>query len=478
MAAQRYWRAAGMAARGGGDVELFALHLAAVPVSDPHYASVAVLLHCEGPNDSTVFTDSSARPKTVTAYDGSKLSTANASAGASAMYFGSSAAHARVAPHADFAFGAGDFTVECWVCYSSHAGARPVSLFNGNEGVVQLYIASGSLAVETGDSAGGVGGSVPLNEWAHLAVARASGVVRSFVNGTKAYEYTDARSLAAPANININQYGDGGGYGGVGFVDEIRITKGVARYTADFTPSSAAYPDAASGGSIVRVDADATLSSVLPLVSGSLGALQDSNTLTVARFNPRPAGAGLVWDFGAGNSAEVNAAIVGSSASEAMFLSHFDLQGSADGINWGQAVRLGRFVWPGPNATTDAQEAIPAGLVRAVNLCVVASSPVPPHACGSASRVDLARDIEFGGAGTVYGTTKTKGTPNLPTKARVVLLHQRSKLPVRETWSDPVTGAFAFTGIDTNQQFLTLAEDAAGNFRPVAANRLTPEVLP
>ena len=89
----------------------------------------------------------------------------------------------------------------------------------------------------------------------------------------------------------------------------------------------------------------------------------------------------------------------------------------------------------------------------------------------------MARDVEVGGLGTIYGTTKTKGTPNLPSKARVVLLHQRSKLPVRETWSDPVTGAFAFTGIDTSQQFLALAEDAAGHFRPVAANRLTPEVL-
>ena len=89
----------------------------------------------------------------------------------------------------------------------------------------------------------------------------------------------------------------------------------------------------------------------------------------------------------------------------------------------------------------------------------------------------MARDVEVGGLGTIYGTTKTKGTPNAPTKARVVLAHQRSKLPVRETWSDPITGYFEFRGIDTNQQFITLAEDAAGNFRPVAANRLTPEVL-
>ena len=88
-----------------------------------------------------------------------------------------------------------------------------------------------------------------------------------------------------------------------------------------------------------------------------------------------------------------------------------------------------------------------------------------------------ARDAEVGGLGTLYGTTKTKGTPNQPAKARVVLQHQRSKLPVRETWSDPVTGAFVFNGIDTGQQFLALAEDAEGHFRPVAANRLTPEVV-
>ena len=109
---------------------------------------------------------------------------------------------------------------------------------------------------------------------------------------------------------------------------------------------------------------------------------------------------------------------------------------------------------------------------------VVASSPLELHSAAGPFVVFTARDAEHGGLGTIYGTTKTKGTPNAPTKARVVLQHQRSKLPVRETWSDQVTGNFAFTGIDTTQQFLTLAEDAAGNFRPVAANRLTPEVLP
>ena len=121
-------------------------------------------------------------------------------------------------------------------------------------------------------------------------------------------------------------------------------------------------------------------------------------------------------------------------------------------------------------------EPFPKNLQRSAAI-LAASAAVPAFSTRRTAPLQLARDVEVGGPGTIYGTTKTKGTPNAPTKARVVLLHQRSKLPVRETWSDPVTGAFAFTGIDTNQQFLTLAEDAAGNFRPVAANRLTPEVL-
>lgn len=109
---------------------------------------------------------------------------------------------------------------------------------------------------------------------------------------------------------------------------------------------------------------------------------------------------------------------------------------------------------------------------------VAASAPSSASAVRGVPAASVARDIEHGGPGTIYGTTQIKGTPNAPAKARVVLLHQRSKLPVRETWSDPATGYFEFRGVDTSQQFLTLAEDVAGNFRPVAANKLTPEVLP
>ena len=127
---------------------------------------------------------------------------------------------------------------------------------------------------------------------------------------------------------------------------------------------------------------------------------------------------------------------------------------------------------------TVPREPRPLGVSRLAT-SVLAGVAVPPFNLRAGAACGAVQDVQFGGAGRIWGTTKTKASPvNVPTKARVVLLHQRSKIAVRETWSDPTTGDFAFVGIDTRQQFLTLAEDVDGNFRPVAASRLVPEVQP
>lgn len=113
-------------------------------------------------------------------------------------------------------------------------------------------------------------------------------------------------------------------------------------------------------------------------------------------------------------------------------------------------------------------------LVRTGKSSSFVAADAPPAAFTTRrDKVASALDTEFGGAGRIYGTTKTK---NAPTKARVRLLRDRDGLLARETWSDPVTGEFDFPGIDTSQKFTALAADANGDFRPVAANQLTPEV--
>ena len=89
------------------------------------------------------------------------------------------------------------------------------------------------------------------------------------------------------------------------------------------------------------------------------------------------------------------------------------------------------------------------------------------------------RDTEFGGRASITGDVGIKGTggaADVMVRSRVRLLRQRDGLLARETWSDPVTGKFAFRGISEHQQFIALAEDKDGNFAPVAADRRVPEV--
>ena len=160
----------------------------------------------------------------------------------------------------------------------------------------------------------------------------------------------------------------------------------------------------------------------------------------------------------------------GNSAVASDFTANFGASAFAYTPPSGHAAWFGR---DGPALPLKGSPVAHTAISRAL---VAASAAVGAHRTVF-SRLAMARDIEFGGNAAIWGTTKAKGTPNVPIKARVVLMHQRSKLPVRETWSHPTTGYFEFRGVDVNQQFLTLAEDAAGAFRPVAANRLTPEVL-
>ncbi len=141
-------------------------------------------------------------------------------------------------------------------------------------------------------------------------------------------------------------------------------------------------------------------------------------------------------------------------------------------------VSPGVSAWDGYTGTNLFQDLTDSRGSSPFRALIVSSAPVDPVRIAATDRVRMARDVEFGGSGTIYGTTKIKGTPNTPAKARVRLLRDRDGLLARETWSDQATGAYSFTGIDTAQQFTVLAQDLNGAFRPVAASQLTPEELP
>jgi hypothetical protein len=78
---------------------------------DPNYASVSLLLHMDGTNGSTVFTDLSPVPKVVTRFGDAQISTAQSKFGGSSAYFDGTGDYLTVASSADFGFGTGDFTI-------------------------------------------------------------------------------------------------------------------------------------------------------------------------------------------------------------------------------------------------------------------------------------------------------------------------------------------------------------------------------
>ena len=490
MPAARYWRAVGLSAYGGGDVELSALQLYEGS-GDAAYSLVSLLLHCDGANGSSAFVDSSSVPKSVFASNGAVVSTAQSKFGGASLSL-SSGAFLSVADHEGLGVATGDFVIEMLVYPTSLSSAA--ILFNKENGTAagypyQAYVTpAGGVVFRSYTSAVSelftvttASGKVSVNVWTHLAFVRYGSVFSVYVDGVLSGSATYAGVL--PENqwpLTIGAYSNAA-YPFTGFIDEFRMTKGAARYTGGFSVPSAPFPDSAVVGNAVRIDAGAVLTTTMPPVSGGVAALQDGSAATKVRLAARAPGLALVWDFGAGVQKDVSSVGPGASDSQALFLAHFDLQYSGDGVSWSQLSTFGRFAWPGPNAlVSPAAEILPLLVpVGRVGAAVAASGPVQAQSSGLMSVVAVARDVETGGVGRIFGTTKAKGAPsNLPTKARVVLLHQRSKLPVREVWSDPITGDFAFEGIDTRQEFLTLAEDAAGNFRPVAASRLVPEVAP
>ncbi len=83
----------------------------------------------------------------------------------------------------------------------------------------------------------------------------------------------------------------------------------------------------------------------------------------------------------------------------------------------------------------------------------------------------------YAGIGQISGTVKKKASPNnLPLARKVRLFHERTGQLVAETWSDPVTGVYVFSGLDTEQIYTAIAYDYTHEYTAVAADNLATEL--
>ena len=110
----------------------------------------------------------------------------------------------------------------------------------------------------------------------------------------------------------------------------------------------------------------------------------------------------------------------------------------------------------------------------------IVSAPVagPP----GAALLPIARSTgdltDLGGLGRITGTVKVDSNPDYPVWRRVRLFDQRDNRLVRETWSDPISGAYAFEHINPDRLYVVISYDHTGVYNAEILDAVTPELMP
>lgn len=216
-------------------------------------ANAVLLLHCDGSNGGTTFTDVSTggahSPHTMTANGGAVTSTSQAKFGATSLDALAVGRYVSVPTDTDWAF-AGDFTWELWAylpTLPSGTGAvsqvyflsdatdvRDMMLDNSSpSGTPELRLLLNGVGIYSGALTGLV-----TNTWLHFAASRAGSSLRMFCNGVQGANGSQTNSTSVNST---NAWRIGCPVGGVfAYIDEVRISK-VARYTANFTPPTVPF---------------------------------------------------------------------------------------------------------------------------------------------------------------------------------------------------------------------------------------------
>ena len=181
-----------------------------------------------------------------------QISTSVVKYGTGSLYFDGGGDLLQIPYSPQFDLGAGDFTIEGWV-YSQSEGGKYFINVNGSGPYGQVAMAVyGTAKIEVDISTSNNGwaivysspnNSFPLNQWNHVALVRSGSSFTLYINGTGYSVGTNASALYNYSGITCVGSGSPSSYNFQGYIDDLRITKGVARYTANFTPPTAAFTD-------------------------------------------------------------------------------------------------------------------------------------------------------------------------------------------------------------------------------------------
>lgn len=207
-----------------------------------------LLLHCNGIDESQSFPDSSTSNHTVTPVADTQVDTAQQQFGTGSALFDGTGDYMTVADNAEFDLGTGDFAVDFWVRFPNvglYSRMFGIGVYNSGgicayfdhlNDEIDLYINSA-----TPDEFATFNPTADV--WYHIAITRSGTNLRVFVGGIQTDDtVTDSTDLSTSDGVHI------GAWSGVtvnelhnGWIDEFRISKGDARWTANFTPPTEEY---------------------------------------------------------------------------------------------------------------------------------------------------------------------------------------------------------------------------------------------
>jgi hypothetical protein len=334
------------------------------------------LLHFDGANGSTTFSNSGWFDRPVERIGSAALSTAQSRFGGSSLSVPNASGVRTAIPKIGFS----DLTAEAWVYVPTGTSAawRGLIGLGNSTGGPSLYARGpgGGWNPRSYNFAGASDvvhqNEIPFDTWSHVALVRHNGVVRVFLNGIASTQSSVSTGPILAGTMHVGCVNDAGGENFLGFIDDARLLVGLPLYTTDFTPPTAPFLDAPTSPVVYR-----SVAPSVPLQQSAAGAASTPVTL--------------------------------------------------------KSVDQHRFLY----------------------------------------------DARDGGTGRIIGTVKEKAAPaNLPLMRRVRLFQEVTGRFVRETWSDAVTGNYAFENIDATIRYTVIAYDYLNNYRAVVADNIIPETMP
>lgn len=214
---------------------------------DPDFASVVLLLHMNGTDGSTTFTDNSPSPRTITAFGDAQIDTAQSVFGGASGLFDGNGDYLSTTT---IGIGANDFTIECRARVNSEInnvifGCRPTVNARG----ILLTAEGNKFKLYAGDSAFGawevqITGTTTISTgtWYAVCAERSGSTWRLYVNGAVEASTTASFTVDDTANFTIAEIDGTASASWDGWIDEFRATL-VARYSGNYTVATEEFPD-------------------------------------------------------------------------------------------------------------------------------------------------------------------------------------------------------------------------------------------